>query len=171
MPDYPLYPVSEIAAFDGDDQYRPSADTIADIAEEARQAFFAVVASRLTDLYPGSTTYGDESPDEYLTRSRIATDWVERHAWNNTAVQEYNEEACTFRTCEVYAPESLVGDWPDGITSVEIGTANESGFHSYAATVRGTRSAIYDFILAKWDGTDDLEEWADLIVADTEATS
>jgi hypothetical protein len=169
MPDYPLYPVSRVAGFDSDLQYRPSADIIADIAEEARQAFFAVVASRLTDLYPDSTTYGDESPDQKVARDRIAVDWVERHAWNNTAVQEYNSEACTFRTSEVYAPESLTSDWPEGITSVQISQAES--FPGYAATVRGTRAAIYDFILLHWEGTDDLEVWADQIVTDTEPTS
>jgi hypothetical protein len=170
VPDYPLYPVSRIGTFDSDDQYRPSADTIADIAEEARQAFFAVVAARLTDLYPDSTTYGDESPDQMVARDRIATDWVERHAWNNSAVQEYNAEACSFRTTEVYVPESLMGDWPEGITSVEI-SHDVPNWPGLAATVRGTRAAIYDYILSHWDGTDDLDEWADQIVADTEKTS
>jgi hypothetical protein len=170
MPDYPLYPVSEIAAFDGDDQYRPSADTIADIAEEARQAFFAVVASRLVDLYPGSTTYGDEAIEDSISRDRIAVDWVERHAWNNTAVQKYNAEACTFRTTEVYVPEGLMTDWPEGITGVDI-DRDPASFPGLRATVRGTRAAIYDYILTHWDGTDDLEEWADQIVTDSEPTS
>jgi hypothetical protein len=62
-----------------------------------------------------------------------------------------------------------MGDWEDGITSVEI--SQSSVWNGLAATVRGTRAAIYDFILCHWDGTDDLEEWADQIVTDSEPTS
>jgi hypothetical protein len=61
-------------------------------------------------------------------------------------------------------------DWPEGITGVDI-DRDPASFPGLRATVRGTRAAIYDYILTHWDGTDDLEEWADQIVTDSEPTS
>lgn len=165
MPDYPLYPVSQIAAFEDAEQYEVSAEVIAEIAEEALQAFYAAVAARLSDLYPDSETSGDMDPLAQNAREKIAVDWTERFAWNNSAVQAYNAQPCKFVTSEVYNPDALMNDWEDGITSVSIARTEDS-FPGLTATVRGTRSALYDYILRNWDGTDDLEEWASDIVAD-----
>ncbi len=169
MPDYPLYPVSQIAAFEEAEQYEVSAEVIADIAEEARQAFYRSVRDRLTDLYPDSETTGDIDPFADHAGNKTAVEWVERYAWNNSAVAAYNEQPCKFVTSEVYNPDSLMLDWEDGITSVDI--ARGPDFPGLVATVRGTRSAIYDFVLRNWDGTDDLDEWADRqITPDTDQT-
>ncbi len=162
MADYPFFPYSP--TLDGFPVDEISGDLIRDIAEEARQAFFKVVCDRLDDLYPGSKTYGDESPGEMSERDAIAYNWVMSHAWNNSAVQAYNSQPCSYQTSEVYVPESLMSDWPEGITSVDIRRGVE--FPGLTATIRGTRTAICDYILTHWDGTDDLEEWFGDIVAD-----
>ncbi len=159
MPDYPLYPVSQIAAFSDAEQYEVSAEVVADIAEEALQAFYASVAGRLNDLYAGSDTTGDMDPLAEMDRQKIAVDWVERFAWNNSAIFAYNEQPCVFRTTEVYNPDQLMNEWEDGITSVDI--ARGPDFPGLTATVRGSRAAIYDYVVRNWNGTDDLEQWAD----------
>lgn len=159
MPDYPLYPVSQISAFSDAEQYEVSAEVIADIADEALQAFHSAIASRLSDLYPDSVTAGDIDPQAWSDMQRVAVDWTERYAWNNSAVAAYNEQPCKFVTTEVYNPDSLMLDWEDGITSVDI--ARDPDFPGLTATVRGTRAALYDYVLRNWDGTDDLDEWAD----------
>ncbi len=164
MADYPFFPLSPtLDAFPVDEV---TGDVIRAIAEDARQAFFAVVCKRLDDLYPGSRTSGDESPDEMLARDHVAYNWVMSHAWNNSAVEAYNSQPCSYTTSEVYVPESLMTDWPDGITSVDI--RRGSDFPGLTATIRGSRTAIADYILIHWEGTDDLEEWFADIIADSE---
>lgn len=58
---------------------------LADIREEALNAFFKVVADRLDDLYPGSRTVGDIDPLFARHLEEVDT-WIRAFALNNSAV-------------------------------------------------------------------------------------
>ncbi len=147
MSSSPLFPKSRIADFDDADQYDVTDDTILDIAEEARQAFFKVVCDRIKDLYPDSEMFGDETPGEMYDRDSIAFDWVMEHATNSMAVQEYEEEWCVLEGLEAVDVEGLFADGVPESLSVEV-----SHFMGgvVGVTLRGTRRAIYDFVEANW---------------------
>lgn len=70
----------------------PDATDLDDLAEDALQAFFAVVCGRLDDWYAPEKTWGDETPGEYVERRQIALRWIAEHATNNAAVCRANEE-------------------------------------------------------------------------------
>lgn len=68
----------------------PDDALITDIRDEALNAFFAVVAGRLDDLYPGTRTTGDVDPLEMVHREGIADGWVRSMSLNNDAVAAAN---------------------------------------------------------------------------------
>lgn len=151
----PLFPKSRIADFAPDDQYDVTHDTIIDIAEEARQAFFKVVVDRIKDLYPDAEMYGDETPGKMYARNQIAFDWVMEHARNSEAVQAYEEEWCVLEGLEACDVEALFHDpLPEGLAVVEVGSFMGGVM---AITLRGTRRAIYDFTDTHW-GWDSLTD-------------
>ncbi len=156
MADYPLFPKSRIAGFADDDQYEVTHDTILDIAEEARQAFFKVVCDRIKDLYPDSQMWGDETPGEMYQRDQIAFDWVMEHARNSEAVQQYEAEECIISTLEATEPATLLDsdEWPEGLESVQVEKEPFVGSYWPTVTLRGTRRALTTFILERW-GDDD----------------
>ncbi len=146
MRDIPLYPESRIAAFSADEQYPVTFDTVEEIAEEALQAFYAAVVSRLSDLYPDSQTTGDMDPMAYRGRIDTAATWVNLYAANNSAVQEYEKEKIEV-TVEATDPSTL--DFAsDGIDSVTV--REDGGFQGYEVDIRGTRGGVYDFLANHW---------------------
>lgn len=70
----------------------PDEALLAEIADEALNAFFAVVCTRLDDLYPESHTSGDVDPLESVDRERIALRWIHSHALNNATIAAANDD-------------------------------------------------------------------------------
>ncbi len=65
---------------------------VADIAEEALQAFFSVVVARFDDYYPCGKTTGDMDPLYSRNVDKTAREWVLHHAMNHPAIQDANED-------------------------------------------------------------------------------
>lgn len=77
-----------------------------DIRDEAVNAFFKVVADRLNDYYPGSTTHGDIDPLTSFHIDGVAMEWLLMFAENNTAVQAATEQFSR----ETEATQNMVAD-------------------------------------------------------------
>lgn len=70
----------------------PDEALLKEIADQALNAFFAVVCMRLDDLYPDGHTTGDVWPHEAVERENVAVEWIKSHALNHPAISRATEK-------------------------------------------------------------------------------